>query len=111
MVQQCVNVTVSRCDPSVDGRTYFQTYEVPLTRGMSVLNVLDYVYEYLDGTLAYYAHAACQQGICRKCTLTVNGKPSLVCQTMVDGDISVEPPGKFEVVRDLVYKAGGREHG
>ncbi len=103
-----VQVTVFRFDPSVDGKPHYQTYEVPLAEGVSVLDVLDYIRENLDGSLAYYAHAACRQGICRRCTLLVNGRPSLMCQTLVTGDVRLEPPPKFEVVRDLVYKRRGR---
>ena len=103
-----VRVTVSRFDPSVDEGPYLQTFEVPVIRGMSVLEVLDYIYENLDGSLAYYDHAACQQGICRRCTLSINGKVELMCQTLVEDDLTLEPPGKFTVVRDLVYKRGGK---
>lgn len=108
MTEKNVRVTVARFDPSVDEKQYYQTYEVPIIKGMSVLDVLDYIYENLDGSLAYYAHAACQQGICRRCTLVINGKPSLMCQTLVEGNITLEPPSKFEVVRDLVYKKGSK---
>ena len=103
-----VQVTVSRFDPSVDEKPYDQSYEVPVIAGMSVLDVLDYIYENLDGSLAYYTHAACQQGICRRCTLVINGKPSLMCQTLVEGDLTLGPPPKFEVIRDLVYNKRGR---
>jgi succinate dehydrogenase/fumarate reductase-like Fe-S protein len=100
-------VTVSRYDPSLDEERYYQTYEVPLVKGMSLLDALDYIYENLDGSLAYYDHAACQQGICRRCTLSIDGKVELMCQRLVEGDVTVEPPAKFAVVRDLVYKRGG----
>jgi succinate dehydrogenase/fumarate reductase-like Fe-S protein len=106
--KRTVKVTVARFDPTVDAEPYMQTYEVPLAERMCVLEALDFIYETLDGTLAYYDHAACQQGICRRCTLVVNGEPSLICQTPVEGDITVEPPPKLRVVRDLVYERGGR---
>lgn len=104
MSQKSVKVTISRFDPSVDVEQQYQTYDVPITEGLSVLEVLDYIYENLDGTLAYYDHAACEQGVCRRCTVLVNGKASLMCQTRVDGDITLEPLPNFEVVRDLVYE-------
>jgi succinate dehydrogenase/fumarate reductase-like Fe-S protein len=103
-----IRVAVSRFDPSVNEQPYLQTFEVPLTRGMSVLDVLDYIYENLDGSLAYYDHAACQQGICRRCTVSINGKVELMCQVLVEGDLTLAPPAKFTVVRDLVYKRGGK---
>ncbi|MGC8837612.1 MAG: 2Fe-2S iron-sulfur cluster-binding protein [Anaerolineae bacterium] len=108
MWEKSVQVTVSRFDPSVDREPYLQTYEVPFVEGMTVLEALDYIYEHLDGSLAYYAHAACRQGICGRCTALVNGKPSLICQTPVKGDIVVEPLARAEVVRDLVCQRGRR---
>lgn len=111
MLERNIKVTVYRFDTFIDEQPYYQTYEVPVVKGMSVLEVLDYIYENLDGSLAYYDHAACQQGICRRCTLSINGKPSLMCQTLVEGDITLEPPSKFEVVRDLVYEIGGKQDG
>ena len=106
MMDKSIHVTVSRFDPSTDEAPYQQTYEVPLMEHMCVLDALDYIYENLDSTLAYYDHAACQHAICRRCTVLVNEKPSLMCQTLVAGDISLAPPPKFRVVRDLVYERG-----
>jgi fumarate reductase iron-sulfur subunit len=101
-----VRVTISRCDPASSEDPYDQTYEVPVVKGMSVLDALDYIYENLDSTVAYFDHAACQQGICRRCTLSINGKPALMCQTLVEGDLSLKPLSKFPLVRDLVYREG-----
>ncbi len=108
MPTQNVNITISRFDPSVDSEPYAQTYAVPIVEGMAVLQVLDYIYEHLDNTLSYYDHGACAQGICKQCTLLVNGKAALMCQTMVTGDTRLEPLPKFKVVKDLVYQRGGR---
>jgi succinate dehydrogenase/fumarate reductase iron-sulfur protein len=102
-----VRVTISRYDPGVDEEPYFQTYEVPVVRGMSVMDALDYIYENLDSTVAYFDHAACQQAICRRCTLAIDGRPQLACQTLVEGDVTLKPLSKFPVVRDLVYMEGG----
>ena len=104
MTEKVVKVRISRFDPTVDKKAYYQTYEVPLVQGMSVLDLLDYVYENIDSTLAYYDHAACRHGICAGCNLIIDGKSSLACQTLVLGDITLETPKKFEVIRDLVYK-------
>lgn len=103
MHQKIIRVKVFRFDPSIDEKPHYKTYRVPLTRGMSVLDVLDYIYENFDGSLAYYDHAACRHGICGGCSVVVNGKPSLACQTVVLDDITVEPIPKFQVVKDLVY--------
>lgn len=110
MAEKTVKVTISRFDPSVDSKPYDQTYEAPWVEGMAVLQVLDYIYENLDSTLSYDDHSACAQGICRQCTIFVNGKASLTCQTSVTGDLRLEPPRHFKVVKDLVYERGGKKH-
>jgi succinate dehydrogenase/fumarate reductase-like Fe-S protein len=104
MNRRNIKVKVHRFDPAAKMKAFQQTYEVPLTDGMSVLDVLDYIYENIDGSLAYYSHAACRHGLCGMCVLVVNGKASLACQTPVSGNISIGTPSKFIVIRDLVYK-------
>jgi succinate dehydrogenase/fumarate reductase-like Fe-S protein len=102
MTEKLIQTKVFRFDPSVDKEPYFQSYQVPLSQGMSAMDVLDYIYQNLDGSLAYYDHAGCSLGICAKCTGRINGKPGLFCQTMVSGDITLEPASVSRVVRDLV---------
>jgi succinate dehydrogenase/fumarate reductase-like Fe-S protein len=108
MADRTVNVTVCRYDPARDDAPRMHVYGVPLTEGMSVLGALDYIYENLDATLAYYDHAACAQGICKTCLAKINGKAGLLCQTLLTDDVTLEPAGKFKVVRDLVTETGGR---
>jgi len=106
MSEKKIKVKVFRFDPRVDKEPRYQIYEVPLIDGMTVLDVLDYIYENIDPSLAYYSHAACRHGVCGGCTLLVNGKTCLACQTPVTGDIVVEPAVKFKVIRDLIYEVG-----
>jgi succinate dehydrogenase/fumarate reductase-like Fe-S protein len=70
------------------------------------MTALDYIYQNLDGTLAYYDHAACDLGICARCTGMINGKPGLLCQTILEGDVTLEPLSPPKVLRDLVTKKG-----
>jgi len=97
-----ISVKIRRLDPSSDREPYYQTYEVPFVKGSSVMNVLDYIYEELDGTLAYYSHAACLRGVCGRCMMMINGKAGLACQTLVAGDLTIEPPPKAAIIKDLV---------
>jgi len=97
-----ISVKVFRFDPSIDKEPKFKEYQVPFEPGMSVMNALDYVYQNLDSSVAYYDHAGCCLGICGRCTGKVNGKSGLLCQTMVEGDIVVEPVNAARVIRDLV---------
>lgn len=107
MPQRTIKAKIFRFDPSVDKEHRYQTYDVPLNSLMSVLDVLDYIYDNLDSSLAYNSHAACHSSICGNCMVVVNGKASLACKTIVTEDITVEPAPKFTIVRDLVWEKGG----
>ena len=69
---------------------------------MSAMDVLDYIYQNLDGTLAYYDHAGCALGICARCTCKINGKAGLTCQVSVSGDVTLDPISPARVQKDLV---------
>jgi len=108
MNEKKVKITVSRFNPSIDKEAHLQSYLIPVTEGMSILGALDYIYETLDSTLAYYDHAACAQGICKTCMTKINGKPALMCQTHLVEDVILEPLDKFIVVKDLVTQRRGK---
>ena len=95
-------VTIRRSDPAAGVTAFEQRYQVPIGDRTTLLEALDYIYERLDPTLAYYDHSACGQSICRRCTALVDGKTTLLCQTPLTGDVTIEPPAHLEVVRDLV---------
>ncbi|MCP4683395.1 MAG: succinate dehydrogenase [Desulfobacterales bacterium] len=102
MSEKTIQVKVFRFNPSMDTESYYQTYDVPFEEGMSAMDALDYIYQDLDSTLAYYDHAGCSLGICAKCTGRINNRPGLFCQTPVTGDIILEPIRKGVVIKDLV---------
>ncbi len=105
-MSKTITVKVFRFDPSVDKEARYQTYPVPYEKGMSAMTALDYIYQNLDSTLAYYDHAGCDLGICRKCTGVINGKAGLFCQTVIDCDTTLEPVFKNRILKDLVVKKG-----
>ena len=102
MAERTINIEVFRFDPTTDKEPRFQSYEVPLAEGMSAMNALDYIYQNLDSTLAYYDHAGCDLGICARCTGKVNGKAGLFCQMLIEGDVRLEPTSESKVIKDLV---------
>jgi fumarate reductase iron-sulfur subunit len=106
MTEKTIRVKVFRYDPSVDKEPLFKEYKVPFEQGMSAMNALDYIYQNLDSTVAYYDHAGCCLGICGRCTGKINGKSGLLCQTLVEGDIVLEPINTSRVVKDLVIARG-----
>lgn len=86
------------------GENIRDTFEVPVHPGDTVMDVLDYIYENLDHSLAYYRHSRCCQGVCGRCAVKLNGKTVLACKAEIDPvliSVSLDPaPGK--VRRDLV---------
>ena len=104
-----ITARVFRYDPESDREPRFQEYRTPLSSGMSAMDVLDYIYQNLDGSLAYYDHAACALGACAQCWARIDGKPGLLCQTLVQGDVTLEPMAPDRVVKDLVSIRGGKE--
>jgi succinate dehydrogenase/fumarate reductase-like Fe-S protein len=106
MSQKKIVIKLFRYDPSTDEKPSYKGYEVPFTEGMSALNALDYIYQNLDPTIAYYDHAGCALGICARCTGRINGKAGLLCQTSLPGDaeVIIEPTSPHRVLRDLVMR-------
>jgi succinate dehydrogenase/fumarate reductase-like Fe-S protein len=106
MVEKMINVKVFRFDPTMDPEPYFKSYQVPFEKGMSAMTALDFIYQNLDSALAYYDHAGCDLGICGRCTGKINGQAGLFCQTVIQGDVVLEPTFKERVIKDLVVKKG-----
>ena len=105
-MNRSVRIRVHRTMLSDGATSGFQDFHVPWVEGMSVMDALDYIYENVDGSLAYYDHAACNQGICRRCLARINGEAALMCQTPVCGDAELAPLPSHEIERDLVTTWG-----
>ena len=102
---ETVQLKVFRYDPEVEGKKdpRFDTFEVPFTKGMTVLDALIYSRDHFDSSLTF--RHSCRQAICGSDALFVNGKQRLGCKTqMVDLEwpVRIEPLPHAEVVKDLV---------
>ena len=104
MEEKSIQVKVFRFDPSREKESHYQTYQVPFEKGMTAMSALDYIYQNIDSSIAYYDHAGCDLGICGKCTGIINGKPGLFCQTVLERDATLDPMPKSRVIKDLVAK-------
>lgn len=92
-----------RYHPETDRAPRLQSYDVPFTDDMSVLQGLQYIKDHLDGSLTF--RWSCRMAICGSCGLMLNGKPSLGCEHFLrdyyPGPLRVEPLNHFPIVRDL----------
>jgi succinate dehydrogenase / fumarate reductase iron-sulfur subunit len=66
---------------SGNGDIHYDRYEVPLSKGMSILEALFYIQDYFDSTLAF--RYACRGAICGSCGMTIDKVPLLACRTQV----------------------------
>lgn len=100
-----MQVKVYRYDPLIEAEGRFETFEVPVAVHWTAMDVLDYIVEHLDSTLAYFKHGACDHGICGRCALRVNGKVKLACSADISEENALElSPMTDRVLRDLVIK-------
>ncbi len=82
-------------------------YDVPLgDKAINIMQVLDYIYQNLDHSLAYFRHSACCQGVCARCMVRANGKNVLACVAKVEPgtDVLKLEPASSRIVRDLVIQ-------
>ncbi len=89
----------------VEGRQYYQTYEVEVENlNITVLDLLLRVREDVDGTLSM--RYACRMGVCGACAMVINGVPRLACTTKVSDlgshEIFIGPLPNRTVIKDLV---------
>src|SRR5262245_30926556 len=99
-----VTLEVFRYHPDQGAEPWFQTYEVPFRDDWVVLDALNYIKDYVDGTLTF--RYSCRMGVCGSCGMMVNGVPKLNCAAFLRDyhpkPIRVEPLAHFPVIRDLV---------
>jgi fumarate reductase iron-sulfur subunit len=102
-----IEVQVMRYNPATGNAPYFQSWTIPFTDDMSVLQGLQYIKDNLDGSLTY--RWSCRMAICGSCGMMIGGVPHLACHTFLrdflPGPVRVEPLEHFPIERDLVVDA------
>jgi succinate dehydrogenase / fumarate reductase iron-sulfur subunit/fumarate reductase iron-sulfur subunit len=93
-----VRVTVSRSDPGAPS-----TFEVARFEPMMVLDALLAIQRDQEPALGF--RYSCRVGMCGTCTVRLDGRPILACQTRLQPDletIRLDPLAGLPVVRDLI---------
>ncbi len=87
-----------------EGKFRIDAFEIPVFRGMTVLEGLIYIKENLDSSLAF--RRSCRMATCGICGIIINGKPMLACATQIlhlnSDTITLEPLKNLPLVKDLV---------
>ena len=104
-----IEIECLRYDPERDAAPRWQTWQVPFSDDMSVLQGLQYIKDHLDGSLSF--RWSCRMAICGSCGHMLNGVPQLSCHAFLrdyfPGPLRVEPLQHFPIVRDLVVDQSG----
>ncbi len=98
-----VTLKIFRFNPEVDKKWHYETYTLEADPNDRVLDLLEVVKGYQDGTLSF--RRSCAHGICGSDAVRVNGRNRLACKTLVRdvGDkITVEPILGMRVIKDLI---------
>lgn len=104
MAQDRATFKIQRFDPAVDTAPYFDTYTIPLRKGLTVLEGLFDVLDDQDGSLAF--RYCCRGAVCGSDALYINGAFRLACNTpvapLLPREITVSPLPYMRVIKDLV---------
>jgi succinate dehydrogenase/fumarate reductase-like Fe-S protein len=92
-----------RTDEAQEGE--YREYEIPYEERMTVMNVLDFIQENYDRSLAFYK--SCRTGRCSGCLVAINGKNQYACSTLTKDGMEIGPANKCSVVRDLIVSFPG----
>lgn len=105
MAKKQAKIKIFRFNPEIDSEPRYERYDVPIEEGMSILQALRYIYENLDGTLAYKDYF-CKTNQCGMCAMKVNGRPVFACNTKLEKETVIEPLPNFPIIRDVVVDTG-----
>jgi succinate dehydrogenase/fumarate reductase iron-sulfur protein len=102
-LEKVVEFKIQRFDPERN-KHYVSTYKVPVRTGTTILDVLLYIKDNLDGTLTF--RHSCRMGQCGSCGIIINGNPMLACYTQVlpleSDSLVIEPLSNLPIIKDLV---------
>jgi succinate dehydrogenase / fumarate reductase iron-sulfur subunit len=94
---------IFRYNPEVDKTFHYETYTLEGDETDRMLDLLEKVKGYNDGTLSF--RRSCAHGVCGSDALRINGRNMLACKTLVRDvgyNITVEPVLGLKVIKDLI---------
>src|SRR5713226_2670139 len=98
-----VTLKIRRFNPEKQENPWWGEYEVEAEPTERLLDALNHVKWYLDGTLTY--RRSCAHGVCGSDAMLINGSNALACKALIKnlgGNITVEPMRGFRVIKDLL---------
>jgi succinate dehydrogenase / fumarate reductase iron-sulfur subunit len=102
-----VTLKIFRFNPEIDKKWHYETYTIEAEPTDRVLDLLERVKGYEDGSLSF--RRSCAHGVCGSDAMRINGRNHLACKTLVRdlGDkITVEPLMGLKVIKDMIVDMG-----
>ncbi len=98
-----ITLKVFRFNPEIDKKPHYEKYTLEAQPTDRVLDLLEHVKGYIDGTLSY--RRSCAHGICGSDAMRINGRNRLACKALVKdvgSKITVEPILGLRVIKDMI---------
>src|SRR5512138_3560580 len=103
-----VHLKIQRFNPETDQEPWWSEHDIEAEPTDRVLDALNQVKWYQDGTLTY--RRSCAHGICGSDAMRINGRNRLACKVLMNElgkKITIEPLMAFPVIKDLVVDLDG----
>ena len=98
-----VTLKIFRFNPEKDKKPHYETYTLDAEPTDRVLDLLEHVKGYKDGSLTF--RRSCAHGVCGSDAMRINGRNRLACKVLVQdlgtNKITVEPLLGLKVLKDL----------
>ena len=84
------------------GASYEETFDVPYTEGMSVLDAVVWIRGHVDSSIAF-RYSCVNANACKECMVLVNGKTEYACTARLSPEGTIVGPLENKtLIRDLV---------
>jgi succinate dehydrogenase / fumarate reductase iron-sulfur subunit len=88
----------------MDKKPHYESYPIEADPTDRVLDLMEYVKGYIDGTLSF--RRSCAHGVCGSDAMRINGRNRLACKVLVRDlntpTITVEPIMGLKVIKDMI---------
>ena len=107
-MSRILNISILRYNPQdADSAPRMQTYQLEEAERMTLFLALNEIRDKQDPTLQF--DFVCRAGICGRCAMVINGRPTLACRTQtkdLPANITLAPLPGFELIGDLSVNTG-----
>jgi succinate dehydrogenase / fumarate reductase iron-sulfur subunit len=99
-----LTLKIFRFNPETDRKPHYEKYVVEAEPTDRVLDVLEHIKNYHDGTLSF--RRSCAHGICGSDAMRINGRNYLACKLLVKdlgtNRFTIEPLLGLRVIKDMI---------